>query len=220
MEQLLTSIVSYKYNSNKIELINSIAANLSNLKGAILLFILFLYTWQLNAQKNEPAGLVNGENPTYSISFIGNGLKNPGLNFRYEFPLSIKQITEPKRKIKALYINGDLGFYWDPYTHIATYATAGVLYRRTYKKNFQTVIGLNPLGFQHHFLHEVYEVGDDLEIEYKKLAGQSYYAPKLILGLGKLKKSKASFFSIHIMILRKYNLGTFPNINFEFGYRF
>jgi len=193
----------------------------------IAIFIL-LSVFQLNAQ--ETNDFLSEGKPTFSYSILTNGLfKNPGVNFRYELPIFFsiaervkkkKRKTREFRKIRELNLNGNLGFYWDPYTHIATYTTAGVLYRKTNRRNRQWMIGINPLGYMRTFLHEAYEVDDDLKVSEKKFAGRLYYAPELILGTGKIKGNKARFFNIHLMFLRKYNLDTLPLIHFEFGYRF
>ena len=189
------------------------------LNKLIAIFIL-LSTLQLHAQ-NESTQLLDNGRSTFSVSILTNGLfKNPGVNLRYERPLFFTVKETPKRKIRAFHLNGNLGFYWDPYTHVATYATAGFLYRKTNRRNRQWMIGINPLGYMRTFTHETYEVDDNLNVTSKKFAGRSYYAPELIIGTGKLKEDRARFFNIHLMILGKYNLGPLPLLNFEFGYRF
>ncbi len=70
------------------------------------------------------------------------------------------------------------------------------------------------------FLHEVYEVQEDLTVVRKRFSGISYYAPEIIVGIGKLKKNKARFFNFHLMLLSKYNLGVSPLFHFEYGFRF
>lgn len=197
----------------------------------LIAIVILFSTFQLNAQENND--FLSKGKPTFSYSILTNGLfKNPGVNFRYERPIffAIAEVVEIKerkkrktreyRKIRELNLNGNLGFYWDPYTHIATYTTAGILYRKTNRRNRQWMIGINPLGYMRTFLHEAYEVDDNLTVSRKKFAGRSYYAPELILGTGKIKGDKARFFNIHLMFLRKYNLDTLPLIHFEFGYRF
>lgn len=164
--------------------------------------------------------LVNDGGPSYSLGIVGNYLRNPGINLRYEHPLLIRQREVPKRRARALYLNGNLGFYWDPYTHVATYLTAGIMYRRTYKGNFQTTLGINPLGVQRNFFHETYSVNDALEVERESLAGRTYYAPELIVGIGRIRGNRARFLNLHIMILSKYNTAILPTFNWEFGYRF
>ena len=186
----------------------------------LLAIFILLTSLQLHAQEEHTTFFEDGK-PTYSAAIITNGLfKNPGVNFRYERPISLTIKESPKRKIRELNLNGNLGFYWDPYTHVATYANAGILYRKTNRRDRQWMIGLNPLGYMRTFTHETYEVDDNLNVTSKKFAGRSYYAPELIIGTGKLKEDRARFFNIHLMILGKYNLGPLPLLNFELGYRF
>lgn len=155
-----------------------------------------------------------------SVAVLTNGIKNPGFNFGYERPISYGIKEAPKRRIREFALKGNLGFYWDPYTHVATYANAGILYRRTSKKNKQWMIGINPIGVVRNFTHETYEVDENLNVTRKRFAGRSYFAPELVIGRGKLKANKARFFNVHFVFLTNYNSYTLPTVNFEFGYRF
>jgi len=186
----------------------------------IITILILFSTLQLQAQDELTTFFGEGKS-TFSAAILTNGLfKNPGVNFRYERPIRFTIKETPKRKIRELNLNGNLGFYWDPYTHVATYANAGVLYRKTNKRNRQWMIGINPLGYMRTFTHETYEVDDNLNVTSKKFAGRSYYAPDVILGTGKIKTDRTRFFNLHFMFLSKYNSGTLPLINFEFGFRF
>lgn len=173
-----------------------------------------------NVVFDEESITLNEEEPSYRLGLLTNGIfKNPGLNLNHQIPISYSIKDGAKRNIKTLSLNTNLGFYWDPKTHVASYINIGINRRKTNAKNRQWLVAMNPIGYMRTFVHEAYEVDEDLNITRKRLAGRSYYTPEIIFGTGKIKNERARFFNIHLMILLKSNLGILPLLHFEFGYR-
>ncbi len=190
----------------------------------IITFTCILFSSQFligqNLKLKEESISLDEEEPSYRLGILTNCiLKNPGINLNYQKPISYSIKEGTKRNIKTLSINTNLGFFWDPKTHVATYINAGINRRKTNAKNRQWLLAINPIGVMRTFVHEAYEVNESLEVTRKRIAGRSYYAPEIIFGTGKIKNDRTRFFNIHLMILTKSNLGIFPLIHFEFGYK-
>lgn len=163
----------------------------------------------------------------FKLGYFGNSLWNPGLSSGAEYLIREKvRIKERKRGNKTisnqLLLNGNLGFYWDPRSHVGVFTNYGITWRRTNNKGKQISVEFNPLGYERSFLPETYEVKNG-EVDKVFLPGRSYYAPSLSLGFGRLRKGKkltASYFNINFKLLTPYNTGSLPQISFNYGYRF
>jgi hypothetical protein len=133
-----------------------------------------------------------------------------------------------KVKTREFLLRGDLGFYWDPGSHVGLFTTYGIGYRKTGTKGFQFNLGANPLGYYRSFLPETYEVNDNGDVEKVFLPGRSYYAPSFTLGLGKKMKPdgflgntfSAWYLNLNTILLYKYNANSLPLVFVEFGFMF
>jgi hypothetical protein len=193
----------------------------------LLLLVLF-FPMLLFAQEEQPEPM--GLNLRYNASYYGNNLWNPGLKvgaayvFREtHFDGKVKSGKE-KHKMHQFMVTGDFGFFWDPKDFTAVFTYFGVTYRKTNTKGFNYNFGLSPAALYRSFLPETWEVDDEGSVSQVTLPGRFYYAPTLIMGIGKkMKEGKmfnAWFMNLNIMTLIKYNANMMPLLNFEFGYRF
>ncbi len=196
------------------------------------IFLLIAVFASFNASSQERNDSILNRKIKYNYSYFANSFKNPGLNFGIEYVLKQKvRIRNKKRgnkeifKIKTTQLNlsGNLGFYIHPKNHVGIFTYYGINYRKTKSRGFQYTLGLNPLGYYRSFLPETYKV--DIGGNVKKIIfpGNSYFAPNLIIGIGryrKIKRVKTWFVNLQTMILTPYNANFVPLFNFEFGFRF
>ncbi len=187
----------------------------------IYLLLLFFPMLLLGQQNHEKTLFNDADKLALRVGYFGNNVWNPGMIVTPEYTLGEWAKTKKgKTKTRQVLLNANLGFFWNPQTHTSTFTSLGVAYRKTNNKNFQSTIGLNPLGYNRTFLHETYEVSDEGTVTSKPLASRGYFAPSFIIGIGKKKAKRDWFFNLHFMFLNNYNLGTLRLGNIEFGYRF
>lgn len=165
----------------------------------------------------------------FKVGYSGNIFWNNGLNLGAEYLMKEhKKIKNRKRGQRTnthqFLLNGTLGFTtnFSTKTDTGILTNYGIMWRRTNKKEKQFSIALNPLGYYRSFLPETFEVrGDNVEKVF--LPGRGYYAPSLIVGIGKHRKGKkltGRYFNVELMLRTPFNAGTLPAINFQYGYRF
>lgn len=183
---------------------------------------LFFFPILLMGQRNHEKKQFNDTDKfVFRLGYFGNNIWNPGMIVTPEYTLGEWTKTKNgKTKVRQVDLNANLGFFWNPQTHTATFTSLGVAYRKTNNKKFQHTIGINPLGYYLAFLHETYEVSDEGLVTSNPLASRGYFAPSFIIGIGKKKPKRNWFFNLHFMFLNNYNLGTLRLGNIEFGYRF
>ena len=188
----------------------------------LFFLVLLLGPIYLSGQKSiQKASSTFNNNLELRVGYFGNNIWNPGLIVTPEY--TIEKWTKEKKgktKIRQVVGNANLGFFWNPQTHVGTFTSLGLAYRKTNNKKIQTTIGINPLGYYRAFLHETYEVSDEGTVTSKPLASRGYFAPSIIIGIGKKKTKRNWFFNIHFMLLNKYNLGNQSLGSIEYGYRF
>ncbi len=201
-----------------------------NKKRILLIGLLVFITISLSAQNDEKQSLFNELD--YGISYYGNNLWNPGLNFRAEYVFYEKIKTKVKQKKRGeklkvrthnFLLGGNVGFYWDPKSHVGAFNYYGITYRKTATKGFQYRVGLSPLAYYRSFLPETYEVDDNGNVKKLFLPGRNYYAPVFTLGVGKQRKEKylnSWFLNLNVMVLMPYNTNILPLLYIEYGYTF
>jgi hypothetical protein len=197
-------------------------------KHLLILFLIIsiCVKYEVFAQTDTISVIKNKLN--FYAAYSGNNLINPGINFGTTYPILIREKhkiknEKQKNKIRQLNFDGNIGFYWDPLSHFGIYTNYGLSYLKTYTRGFQYKIGLNPLGYYRSFLPETYEVNENWEVEKVFLPGRSYYAPSMVLGIGKSRPDKilnAWFLNIKSMLLTPYNGHVMPLVFIEYGYRF
>ncbi len=191
------------------------------MKKSIYLLLLFFPMLLIGQQNQEKTVFNSTDKFAFRIGYFGNNIWNPGLIITPEYTLGAWAKTKKeKTKVREVLLHANAGFFWNPQTHVGTFTSVGLAYRKTNAKKFQSTIGINPLGYYRAFLHETYEVSDEGIVTAKPLANRGYFAPSLILGIGKKKTKRNWFFNIHFMLLNQYNLGNLPLGSIEYGYRF
>lgn len=165
----------------------------------------------------------------FKVSYAGNIFWNNGLNLGAEYLLKENKKTKyPKRGQRTnthqFLLNGTLGFTtnFSSKTDTGVFTNYGLTWRRTNKKGKQFSIAFNPLGYYRSLLPETYKVNGD-NVEKVFLPGRGYYAPSIVVGIGKQRKGKkltGRFMNVNLMLRTPYNAGTLPAISFEYGYRF
>jgi len=190
-----------------------------------VLFLLLLLPIILSAQENnEAVPKYESQKTSFRIAYFGANIINPGLNFRVERIIREKIKTKKRKngklKTKHILLNGNLGFFWNPQTHVGLFTNYGFLFRRTSHKFFNTTLGINPLGYYRSFTTETYEVDIVGEVKKKILGGRDYFAPNLIFGIGRKKEKREWFLMYHLFFINNYNLTLMTQLNLEFGYKF
>lgn len=182
----------------------------------------------LSAQENMDS-LAFLNRTEFKVGYIGNFFWNNGLEVGAEYLWKDNtKIKEKKAKQKTithqLLFNGNLAFTnnFSTQTDAGVFTNYGLVWRRTNPKGKQFSITLNPLGYYRSFLPETYEVKGD-EVKKVFLAGRSYYAPSLSIGLGKKRENKklsGRYLNLNLMYRTPYNAGSIPSVSFQYGYRF
>lgn len=186
----------------------------------LLLFPLLLLGQEDQAYEQD----FESDKLSYNLGYFGANIWNPGLNFRAERlireKIKVKKRKNGKLKTKHILLNGNVGFFWNPQTHVGVFTNYGFLFRKITHNNFKTNLGLNPLGYYRAFTTETYFVTDDGEVKNKVLGGRNYYALNLIFGIGKEKEKREWFLNYHLLLINNYNLSALPQFNIEYGYKF
>lgn len=170
---------------------------------------------------------------TYSLSYYGNNLVNPGINAGISFVLrertKIKSSTKKngkkvdQSKMKQLLASADIGFFWQPESHIGAFNYYEITLRTIrLKNNSYSIIGLGP-GIYRSFYPETYEVEDNGNINRVALGGRTYFAPVISFGTGRFKNHgilHSLSFITNLMFLFDYNSGIVPLLNLEIAFGF
>jgi hypothetical protein len=150
---------------------------------------------------------------SYSVSYFGNNLWNPGLKLGVEHAWK-------RPVLKAWNVAGNIGMYLDPGSHAGLFSNAGISYRSTSAKGRNRLIALNPAGIYRSFLAETYSYDSQGGVTRVMLPGTLYYAPAFSLGIGKFTdpSSQSGWFTqVTVITLLPYNHWIMPLINLEAG---
>lgn len=192
-----------------------------------LILILFVFTTTLLYAQKDSISFFN-DKLNYYGTYSGNNMINPGLNFGANYNLLIKKKQKQKKNKKKittrqLDLDGNIGFYWDPFSHCGLYTNYGITYVKTKTKGLLLQVGLNPLGYYRSFLPETYEIDKNVEVNKIFLPGRSYYAPSFNVGIGHTRSDKflnAWHLKFKTIILTPYNRNYLPLLFIEYGYSF
>jgi hypothetical protein len=180
-------------------------------------FIVFALFWTskiMVAQDVQPL--------VYEFGYHGNNLWNPGI--KAGAGLVWRKKTTTTKKVKKRYhqttLNGNIGFYLDPGSHVGTFLEAGLTYRKFHPNDWFLSLGINPLGVYRSFLPETYEVDLNGNTVKKTLPGRTCFSPSGSIGFGKLRKDSPNgwFVKTNLMFLIPYNTYILPLLNIEAGY--
>ena len=161
------------------------------------------------------------------ISYFGNNLWNPGLQFLGEKVIKEKMVSNVRKdktkiKFKQHVIDAKLGFYYDNPTHLAMFNNYTYNFRRVRNKGKFISIGAGP-GVTRVFLPETYTVNNQGKVEKVKFPGRTYFTPVFSLGTGRLWKRSGTNpwqLKIHTFVQLNHNNGFLPLLNVEYGYLF
>lgn len=170
---------------------------------------------------------------TYTFSYFGNNLVNPGMKAAINFTLTEKTTVktkttksgEPidKTATKQLLASAHVGFFWQPESHIGTFNFYELTYRRIKRKDNSYVrIGIGP-GIYRSFYPQTFEVDKTGTVSEAAMGGRSYFAPVITFGTGKIKNRGALHsltFATNLMFLFDYNSGIVPLLNLEIDFCF
>ena len=181
--------------------------------------------------KNTKTTFLNSR--TYNLSYHGNNLVNPGINagisFVFRERIKIKSGTKKngekvdRSKKKQLLTSADIGFFWQPESHIGAFNYYEIRLRTIkLKNNSYSIIGLGP-GIYRSYYPETFEVEDNGNIDRVPLGGRFYFAPVISIGTGKFKNHgifHSLSFITNLMFLFDYNSGIVPLLNLEIAFGF
>ncbi len=170
---------------------------------------------------------------TYSLSYYGNNLVNPGIKAGISYVLKektkIKSRTKKngkkvdQSKMKQLLASAGIGFFWQPESHIGAFNYYEITLRTIrLKYNSYSIIGLGP-GIYRSFYPETFKVEDNGNTDRVALGGRTYFAPVISFGTGNFKKSgilHSLSFITNLMFLFNYNSGIVPLLNLEIDFCF
>lgn len=195
------------------------------MRSIIFLLVAAVYL-QAQSQTNSTSFLDKTE---FKIGYYGNAVWDNGLNVGAEYAwkkyIKIKERKKGQKIITHQFLfNGSLGYSTNFSTQtdngLSTYY--GLIWRRTNPKGKQYNVGLNPLGYYRSFLPETYEVKGD-HVSKVSLPGRGYYAPSIVVGIGKLRKGKKRsgwYLNLQCTLRTNYNTGTLPVLALQYGHRF
>jgi len=160
---------------------------------------------------------------TITISYFGNLLVKPGVKVGIEFVIAHKTKVKKKnykKSIRQLTVSGNLGTFWHPHSHASLFNFYTANYRivEINKRKFN-MIGIGP-GIYRSFYPETYKVDDSGNVSSLSMAGRLYFAPVIVLGVGKFKENKTIqswHFNTNFMFLFDYNTGVVPLLSFDIG---
>ena len=169
----------------------------------------------------------------YTFSYFGNNLLKPGLKFGVNIILTENTTKKDKTRksgktidksnTKQLLLDGNIGFFGHPKSHIGVFNYYEFTYRIIkLKTNKYRKISIGP-GIYRSFYPETYKVDNTGNVNKIFFAGRTYFAPVLTFGTGKFIKDsfiKSRTFSTNLMFLFDYNTGIVPLLNLELAFTF
>ncbi len=199
-------------------------------KFALLCFVLFSF-YPVYTQNTDPATIF--KSATYTFSYFGNNLVNPGIKSSVNFTLTEKTTDKTKTGrtgksinksiTKQLLAGANIGFFWQPESHIGVFNFYELTYRRIKQSNNSFYqFGAGP-GIYRSFYPETFEVDNNGNVTKTPLGGRTYFAPVVTFGSGKFKKAgflNALTFTTNLMFLFDYNSGVVPLLNLEIDFCF
>lgn len=199
-----------------------------------LCFILSFWGTGLMAQNNG----LNFSEVQFGLSYLHNGITNPGLQLHAEwvFHSRSKTFQKENRRLgrhfqtseRQFALEGRLGTYWDPLTQWAAFNHYIFSYRFVYRKpgmkqpSWAIALGLGP-GYFHSILPETYAVDDQGNVRKIGLAGRGYFSTILDFKFIRERPGKrlsAFFWGLNTFSLYNYNATLAPTNNLYFGFRF
>ena len=200
-------------------------------KLRILTYFLFIYFNSVYSQTDGSISLFDSR--IYTFSYFGNNLINPGAKAGITFTLTEKTTLKNKTKkkgkkvdkssTKQLLAGADIGFFWQPESHIGVFNYYEIIYRKIkLRNNSYSIIGIGP-GIYRSFYPETFEVDDNDNVNKVTFGGRTYFAPVLTFGTGKFKTDSflhSLTFATNLMFLFDSNSGIVPLLNFEIGFCF
>ena len=201
------------------------------MKKIIIFWIIIFSLNNAYSQKTDSINIF--KTGTYTFAYFGNNLLNPGVKAGINFILKEKTTTKNKTKkngkiamkttINQLLAGADIGFFWQPESHIGTFNFYELSYRKINRKdNSYRIFGVGP-GIYRSFYPETFEVDNDGNIRKTNLGGRTYFAPVVTIGSGRFKKDSflhSLAFSTNLMFLFNYNTGIVPLLNLEIDFCF
>lgn len=189
------------------------------MKYSSTFFICILFSLNpLYGQNNEASPKF-----TYSLSYSGNNLWNPGVNAYLDYPLLEWPSSEaPADHNRIVMLKGKLGFFLDPGSHAALYSNYGLSYKHVNRQSSFITLSLQPLGIYRSMFAESYAFEGDA-VRRIPFAGNFYYAPEAGIGFGKQLDpfmGNELFVNLNVMTLIPYNTYFMPLLMVEMGYRF
>jgi len=184
----------------------------------LLIFFLMLGpAYSVIAQERMTA-----EESTYTISYAGNNLWNPGADLAFDRIIGNKESAASHRKNTRSFIwRGNAGFYIDPGSHGAVYTQFGLGLRKMKSKSSFTFY-LSPVGLYRSFLTESYSV-EETDVTRVFLPGNLYVAPSAGVDIGRsLNRGEGDELMVGIQMISLYPYNTYfmPLVNIRMGYRF
>ncbi len=192
----------------------------------ILFFVKLVYSQQTDT-------LSFLQTRTFTFSYFGNNLLNPGLKSSINFTLSEETIKKTKTRknnkiIDKSYNNkwilsGNIGFFWHPQSHVAVFNYYLIsMQKLKLKSNRITLFGIGP-GIYRSFYPETYTVNKAGTVDKIILGGRMYFAPVFSFGSGKEINNyffTERIFTTNLMFLFDYNTGIVPLLNLELAFTF
>ncbi len=197
------------------------------MKKCVLLFLLIhAINYQVQSQISGSSFLNRTE---FKVGYSGNLIWNSGLHLGAEHVWKEKKKVKEKKKgqktiTHQFLLNGSLGLStnFTNQTENSFHTYYGLIWRRTGHKRWQLSVELNPLGYYRSILPETFEVKGN-EVSIVKFRGRSYYAPSMVIGIGRQrieKRLSSWYLNFTIGFKTPYNAGILPMFALQYGYRF
>lgn len=203
---------------------------MKKLRNCLIITISVLYFTSVKAQTKRSLS----ESPfldrtDFKIGYFGDIFWNNGLNLGAEYLWKEKvKVKQKRRKQKTnthqFLFNGNIGYTTNFSTkvHNGLYTHYGITWRRLNKKNKLFSVSLNPVGYYRAFYPETYEVKGD-NVSKVKLPGRGYYAPSIVLGIGKFRENKKRsgwYLNLRYSVRTPYNASKLNVLALEYGHSF
>lgn len=201
------------------------------MKKFVPAFILIFIFVSAFAQKPNGKKIFNTR--TYTFSYFGNNLVNPGIKAAINFTLAEKTTvksksakngeTIDKTATKQFLTSAHVGFFWQPESHIGAFGFYEITYKRIKREDNSCFrIGLGP-GIYRSFYPGTFEVDENGTVSETAMGGRSYFAPVITFGTGKIRDKgylHSIIFATNLMFLFDYNSGIVPLLNLEIDFCF